>query len=125
MIVLFNSLLNMTVYRVGISMDKLNIQLDNDGYLANLESWSPEIAIALAQAEQITLTDNHWEVIYLLQAFYREFEISPAMRPLVKYTEKKLGPEKGRSIYLLQLFPPSPAKIASKIAGLPRPTNCL
>jgi tRNA 2-thiouridine synthesizing protein E len=51
--------------------------------------------------------------------------MSPAMRALVKYTEKKLGPEKGRSIYLLNLFPPSPAKVASKIAGLPRPTNCL
>ena len=36
-----------------------------------------------------------------------------------------LGKEKSRSIYLMQLFPPSPARVASKIAGLPRPENCL
>jgi tRNA 2-thiouridine synthesizing protein E len=47
------------------------------------------------------------------------------MRPLVKRTGQALGADKGRSIYLQQLFPPSPARIASKIAGLPRPANCL
>ncbi|MCZ6459336.1 MAG: TusE/DsrC/DsvC family sulfur relay protein, partial [Gammaproteobacteria bacterium] len=37
----------------------------------------------------------------------------------------QLGAEKGTSIYLLKLFPGSPAKLLAKIAGLPRPTNCL
>lgn len=108
-----------------IHTDGQDIRLDKDGYLINLNDWSEAVASALAEQENITLTDAHWEIIKLLQGFYREFEISPAMRALVKYTAKKLGEEKGRSIYLLQLFPPSPAKIASKIAGLPRPTNCL
>ncbi len=102
-----------------------NIALDKDGYLINLNDWDKEVASILATQEDISLTPAHWEIIYLLQEFHHEFEISPAMRVFVKYTEKKLGPEKGKSIYLLQLFPPSPAKIASKIAGLPRPTNCL
>lgn len=103
----------------------LQLAVDQDGYLENLDEWNTEVAIALAQQENIHLSEAHWEIINLLHEFYREFEISPAMRALVKYTEKKLGPEKGKSIYLLQLFPPSPAKIASKIAGLPRPANCL
>jgi tRNA 2-thiouridine synthesizing protein E len=47
------------------------------------------------------------------------------MRALVKRTEQLLGSEKGRSIYLLQLFPTSPAKYSCKIAGLPKPANCL
>lgn len=101
------------------------IPTDQDGYLKDVRSWSCDIATAIAQQESIQLTAAHWEIISLLQEFYQEFEISPAMRALVKYTEKKLGPEKGKSVYLLQLFPPSPAKIAGKIAGLPRPTNCL
>lgn len=101
------------------------IPTDQDGYLKDVRNWSCDIATAIAQQESIQLTAAHWEIISLLQEFYQEFEISPAMRALVKYTEKKLGPEKGKSVYLLQLFPPSPAKIASKIAGLPRPTNCL
>lgn len=108
-----------------LNIDGRTIALDKDGYLVHLNDWDKEAAKALAAQENILLTPAHWEIINLLQEFYREFELSPAMRALVKYIEKKLGPEKGKSIYLLQLFPPSPAKIASKIAGLPRPTNCL
>ncbi|HTF95789.1 MAG TPA: TusE/DsrC/DsvC family sulfur relay protein [Cellvibrio sp.] len=106
-------------------INEKNIVTDIDGYLINLNDWNPDVAIHIASQENIQLSEAHWEIIYLLQAFYQEFEISPAMRALVKYTEKKLGCEKGKSIYLLQLFPQSPAKIACKIAGLPRPTNCL
>ncbi|MCW8128300.1 TusE/DsrC/DsvC family sulfur relay protein [Microbulbifer halophilus] len=101
------------------------IPLDKEGYLRNLEDWSPAVAEQLASTEGVELTESHWEVIRLLQDFYREFELSPAMRPLVKYVGQQLGADKGRSIYLMQLFPPSPAKVASKIAGLPKPTNCL
>lgn len=110
---------------MSLRIDGRDIALDKDGYLIDLADWDSNVANALATQENISLSPAHWEIITLLQEFYREFELSPAMRAFVKYTEKKLGPEKGRSIYLLQLFPPSPAKVASKIAGLPRPTNCL
>jgi len=43
----------------------------------------------------------------------------------VKFCRLKLGADKGRSIYLMSLFPGSPAKLGSKIAGLPKPDNCL
>jgi tRNA 2-thiouridine synthesizing protein E len=98
--------------------------LDQDGYLRNRSDWSPSVAQQLAAAEQITLTDNHWEIIALAQAFYREFDLSPASRALVRYTQQELGKEKGRSIYLMGLFAPHPALLVSKIAGLPRPANC-
>jgi tRNA 2-thiouridine synthesizing protein E len=108
-----------------LEVDGLLLPTDEDGYLLNLSDWSPRAAQALAIQESIELTPAHWEIIELLQAFYREFQLSPAMRPLVKWTAQKLGPEKGRSIYLMSLFPPSPARVAAKIAGLPRPANCL
>ncbi len=98
---------------------------DKEGFLRNLSDWSPEVACQIASGEGIELTDAHWELIELLRAYYAEFDDSPAMRPLVKYCTLKLGSEKGRSLYLLQLFPGSPAKIGSKIAGLPKPDNCL
>ncbi|MFT6101655.1 MAG: tRNA 2-thiouridine synthesizing protein E [Granulosicoccus sp.] len=101
------------------------IAVDKEGYLCNLAEWSEGVASAIAIEESITLSSDHWDVIHLLREFYQVFDISPAMRPLVKYVGVKLGKEKANSIYLLRLFPPSPAKIASKIAGLPRPTNCL
>ncbi len=108
-----------------ITIEGRDIPLDKEGFLRNLDDWSPEVAEALARAEGIELTEAHWEIIHLLQDFYREFELSPAMRPLVKYVAQHLGAEKGRSIYLMRLFPDSPAKLGSKIAGLPKPTNCL
>ena len=83
------------------------------------------MAQQIARSEGIELTPEHWEVLELLRSYYREFDASPAMRPLVKYCALKLGADKGRSIYLLRLFPGSPAKIGSKIAGLPKPENCL
>ena len=98
---------------------------DREGFLRSLQDWTPEVAEQIAAREQLVLTDAHWEVIRLLRDYYREFDSSPAMRPLVKYCALKLGADKGRSIYLLSLFPGSPAKLGSKLAGLPKPDNCL
>jgi len=101
------------------------IELDKDGYLVELGDWSTEVATALAAAEDIDLTPAHWEILELLRGFYQEFQLSPATRPLIKYTALKLGPDKGNSLHLNQLFKGTPAKLAAKLAGLPKPTNCL
>ena len=98
---------------------------DKEGFLRDLADWSPQVAEQIAHREQVQLTPAHWEVIELLRRYYQEFDASPAMRPLVKYCARELGPDKGKSIYLMALFPGSPAKIGSKIAGLPKPDNCL
>lgn len=98
---------------------------DKQGYLVELTDWDPAVADELAREEGIELGDAHWELIRLIRAFYAEYEVSPAMRVLVKHVRERLGDEKGNSIYLMQLFPGSPAKLLAKVAGLPRPTNCL
>jgi len=98
---------------------------DRDGFLADPASWDPSVAEALAGAEGLTLEAEHWELIELVREFYRQHEVAPAMRPLVKRVRERLGADKGNSLYLLRLFPDSPAKRLAKIAGLPRPTNCL
>ncbi len=98
---------------------------DREGFLRRHADWSREAAQQIAAGEGIVLTEAHWEIIELLRDYYREFDSSPAMRPLVKYCALKLGRDKGNSIYLLSLFPGSPARLGSKIAGLPKPDNCL
>ena len=108
-----------------IQLDSKIIDLDKEGFLRHISDWEPEVAEHLAHNEAISLTDEHWEILWLLRQFYEQFQLSPAMRPFVKYIAQELGSEKGRSIYLLKLFPGSPAKLASKIAGLPKPDNCL
>ncbi|WP_431688916.1 TusE/DsrC/DsvC family sulfur relay protein [Hahella sp. NBU794] len=102
-----------------------DLPLDKDGFLVNLNDWSPTIAEEIAAHENIALTPEHWEIIDLVREFYDEFGLSPVNRVLVKTTGAKLGQDKGSSIYLMQLFPGGPAKIACKIAGLPKPNNCL
>ena len=98
--------------------------LDHDGYLVNLADWNQEVAEFLSNEEDITLTPAHWELIWLIRQFHDNYQLSPSQRPLVKYVREQLGDEKGSSLYLLQLFPGSPAKRLARIAGLPRPTNC-
>ena len=100
------------------------INTDRDGYLKDLTDWSADIAGQLAESESVVLTADHWELIHLIRDFYMKYKISPTMRVLVRQVREKLGPEKGRSIHLLTLFPDSPLKLLSKIAGLPKPPNC-
>jgi tRNA 2-thiouridine synthesizing protein E len=98
---------------------------DKEGFLRNLSDWTPRVAEQIAAAENLELTSAHREVVALLRNYYEEYDSSPAMRALVKYCALNLGPDKGKSIYLMSLFPGSPAKLACKIAGLPKPDNCL
>ncbi|MCC9007747.1 TusE/DsrC/DsvC family sulfur relay protein [Pseudomonas putida] len=101
------------------------IALDKDGFLVDLQDWSRAAAEALAEREGIPLTPDHWEILELLRQFYQEYQLSPATRPLIKYAALKLGPEKGNSPHLNRLFNGTPAKLAAKLAGLPKPTNCI
>lgn len=98
---------------------------DHEGFLLNLDNWDEATATEIARLEGIELSEDHWEIIHLLRSFYQEYQVSPAMRIFVKQVKNQLGSDKGNSLYLLKLFPESPAKLASKIAGLPKPTNCL
>ena len=101
------------------------LALDKDGYLVNLDDWSVDVAEMLAREMEIELTDAHWEILNLIRDFHKRRGLSPVMRILVKIVENECGPDKGNSLYLLKLFPESPARVACKIAGLPRPINCL
>lgn len=102
-----------------------SIALDKDGYLLDLSDWSSAVAEALAAEAGVHLSPAHWEILELLRQFYAEFELSPATRPLIKYTAAKLGADKGNSLHLNLLFNGTPAKLAAKLAGLPKPTNCI
>ncbi|MFO8046839.1 MAG: TusE/DsrC/DsvC family sulfur relay protein [Halomonas sp.] len=112
------------IYRY-LCVSQQQVALDPEGYLVTLDDWTPDVARAIAAEEHLTLSEEHWEIINVLRDFYQRFEQAPAMRPLVKAVGKALGDEKGRSIHLMRLFPGSPAKLAARIAGLPKPTHCL
>ncbi|EIJ68828.1 TusE/DsrC/DsvC family sulfur relay protein [Pasteurella bettyae] len=108
-----------------IKVNNITIETDPAGYLLDLTQWNENVAVAIAEKENLTLTDAHWEVIYFVRQFYQEYKTSPAIRMLVKAMAQKLGEEKGNSRYLQRLFPDGPAKQATKLAGLPKPAKCL
>lgn len=108
-----------------VIVDGRAIALDQDGFLVHLADWNESVAHVLGQAENVEVGAEHMEVILAVRRFYQQYQLSPAMRPLVKYIGLELGAEKGNSLYLLKLFPGSPAKLVSKLAGLPKPDNCL
>ena len=101
------------------------IETDEEGYITDISQWSAELAAVIAQSENIDMDDDHWEVVNFLRNYYEEYQIAPAVRVLTKAINKSLGPEKGNSKYLYELFPYGPAKQACKIAGLPKPTGCI
>jgi tRNA 2-thiouridine synthesizing protein E len=110
---------------MSIEVGGKTLETDEEGYLVNLSDWSEDVADVIAKAENVEMSENHWEVVNFLRDYYNEFQIAPAVRVLTKAIGKKLGPDKGNSRYLYELFPYGPAKQACKIAGLPKPTGCV
>ena len=108
-----------------INVEGKDYEVDEEGYLSNLNDWTPAIAEYMAKDEDAELTENHWEVINFLREYYDEYQIAPAVRVLTKAIGKKLGKDKGNSKYLYELFPYGPGKQACKYAGLPKPTGCV
>ena len=101
------------------------IATDKQGYLLDSTLWDAALANEIATLEAITMSDEHWQVVYFVREFYEQFNTSPAIRALVKAMQNKYGAEKVSSRYLYKLFPDGPAKQATKIAGLPKPARCI
>ena len=110
---------------MGVTV-KVFPETDSDGHLKDLRDWSDDVADEIARREGLVeLTAEHWSVVRLARSFYERTGVVPAMRPLVKLVTEHLGSVNGNSLFLLRLFPGSPARLVAKIAGLPRPTNCI
>jgi tRNA 2-thiouridine synthesizing protein E len=110
---------------MSIEVKGQTYETDEEGYLVNRTDWNEDLAKEMARLDNCELSDAHWEVINFLREYYDEYQIAPAVRVLTKAIGKKLGPDKGNSKYLYELFPYGPAKQACKYAGLPKPTGCV
>jgi tRNA 2-thiouridine synthesizing protein E len=101
------------------SHGSLSIDVDEDGFMSEPETWNEEIAKALATTEGVAdLTDEHWKLVHYLREYYVKFGVAPMIRKLCKETGFDL-----KKVYAL--FPSGPAKGACKVAGLAKPTGCV
>ncbi|MHB1503003.1 MAG: TusE/DsrC/DsvC family sulfur relay protein [Acidimicrobiales bacterium] len=96
-----------------------DVELTDDGFFVHPEQWKEDMVPDLAKEEGIdTLTDQHWQVIHFMRKEYLEKGEGPTVRVL--------GKTSGVSVKeLYQLFPKGPAKVAAKIAGIPKPIGCI
>ena len=108
-----------------ILYNNAELATDKQGYLLDFTQWNEEVAILLAESDDLELLEAHWEVIRFVRAFYLTYNTSPAIRALTKAMKVELGEDKANSRYLFRLFPDGPAKQATKFAGLPKPKRCL
>ena len=93
------------------------IEVNAEGYLKNMDQWTPNLAIEMAAKENIELTDKHFEVLNWLRAKQKEG---------VQLSIRKVGASGLVDIkQFYQLFPGGPLKISSKIAGIPKPASCI
>ena len=81
---------------MGLQVNGKTLDTDEEGYLADLGDWEPEVAQVMAEADECDLSDNHWEVINFLRSYYEEYQIAPAVRVLTKAIGKKLGQGQGQ-----------------------------
>jgi tRNA 2-thiouridine synthesizing protein E len=94
------------------------LETDEQGFLL-APDYRDEVVHAIAQAEGITLTDDHWTVVRYLRDAYREHGHTPNFRNMLKELDEHLPGCDSKLLYAL--FPVGPAKQGAKVAGLPQP----
>ena len=95
------------------------VELNDEGFLVDPSQWTEEMAPQIARSAGIgELTPRHWQVIRFMRAQYQAKGTGPTVRVL--------GKTSGVTVKeLYQLFPKGPAKVAAKIAGIPKPRGCI
>jgi len=96
------------------------LETTETGYLVNQDDWDKDVAEAIAAAEGLSLTRDHWDVIeYLRDAFINHNGEQPNNRAILKAMQDKWAGRKVDNKTLFDLFPGNPSKQAGKVAGLP------
>jgi tRNA 2-thiouridine synthesizing protein E len=96
------------------------LEATESGFLVSQDDWDKDVAAAIAAAEGVTLTQDHWDVIdYLREAFFENNGEQPNNRAILKAMQDKWEGRKVDNKTLFDLFPGNPSKQAGKIAGLP------
>lgn len=95
------------------------VQVNEEGFFEQPEQWSEAMAVELARDAGIDpMTDRHWTVVRFMRHQYLETGSAPSIRALGKVSGVPV-----KELY--QLFPKGPAKLAAKIAGIPKPRGCI
>ena len=87
--------------------------------------WNQEVAKELAKSLELELTDWHFEILMAVRKFYQQFGHSPATRPLIKFLIKTVSADINNAILQEKFNTGLVARHLSRLAGVPKPANCL
>ena len=103
----------------------MSLELDQDGHLVDYTIWNESVAQELANTLELELTPWHFEILNAVRQFYAQFGHSPATRPLIKFLMKTVGPEIDNAMLQDKFQTGLVARHLSRLAGIPKPANCL
>ncbi|MCK5723804.1 MAG: TusE/DsrC/DsvC family sulfur relay protein [Gammaproteobacteria bacterium] len=108
---------------MALEVNGNSIATTDDGYLEDTNDWSQEVAQAIADADELPMTERHWDVVnYLRDEHINNNGAEPNERGIMKAMGKVWG-EKVSSKIMYEMFPTMPSKQGRKIAGLPKSTR--
>ena len=91
---------------------------DGDGYLLDMNEWTPEIGMAMAEADNFEMTEHRWEQVMKAREYYEEHATVPPIRKFAKYVGEDTK-------VLFKEWMTGPMTPISKYGGLPKPTGCV
>jgi len=114
-------LYNKSILGFLIACEVIHMELperDGDGYLLDMNAWTPEIGRAMADADGYDLTDEKWEQILKAREYYETYSVVPPIRKFSKF----LGADQKE---MFKMWMTGPMKPITKYGGLPKPTGCV
>lgn len=91
---------------------------DGDGYLVDMNQWTPELGRAMAEEDGIELNDVKWDQILKAREYYEEYSVVPPIRKFAKYLKQDQKD-------MFKMWMTGPMKPITKYGGLPKPTGCV
>lgn len=99
-----------------IAIGERELQLDESGYLMDINSWDVNVVERLAELEGIELKAEYWKLITAIRLHFERTGQSPLCRDILRDT----GFTKAQ---VYEMFA-SGHRSAYKLAGLPKPPEC-
>ena len=105
-----------------VEINGTSYDLTDEGFLEDANAWTKDIAQHIADAEDVEMTEKHWDIVEYLRHDQLDNNNEANERGIMKAMSKKWG-KKHNSKDMYALFPGMPSKQGRKIAGLPKSTR--
>ena len=91
---------------------------DGDGYLADINDWTPEVGQEMARVDGVEMTDVKWQQVLAAREIYADRQTVPPIRKFASAigvsTEDLYG-----------IWQSGPMNLSTMYGCLPTPTGCL